>query len=49
VVERKLLCIDKQMEYHKYVIMSDFFDNEDNKKSKADLVKIMQELNEMKK
>jgi hypothetical protein len=29
--------------------MSDFFDNEDNKKSKADLVKIMQELNEMKK
>jgi hypothetical protein len=46
VVDR-LLCIDKQIEYHKYVIMSDLFDNED-KKSKAELVKIMQELNEMK-
>ncbi len=24
-VERKLLCIDKQMKYHKYVTISDFF------------------------
>ena len=49
VVERKLLCIEKQMEYHKYVIMSDFFDQEEKKKSKAELDKIMQELEEMKK
>jgi hypothetical protein len=49
VVKRKLLFIDKQMEYQKYVIMPDFFDNEDKKKSKAELVKIMEELNEMKK
>jgi hypothetical protein len=34
MVERKLLCIDKQMECHKYVIMSDVFDNEDKKKSR---------------
>ena len=49
VVERKLLCIEKQMEYHKYVIMSDFFDQDEKKKSKAELDKIMQELEEMKK
>jgi hypothetical protein len=49
VVKRKLLFIDKQMEYQKYVIMPDFFDNENKKKSKAELVKIMEELNVMKK
>jgi hypothetical protein len=37
------------MEYHKYVIMSEFFDLEEKKKLKAELGKIMAELNDLKK
>jgi hypothetical protein len=49
VVERKLLCINQQMDYHKYLLMSEFFDAEEKKKSKAELDKIMTELNDLKK
>ena len=49
IVERKLLCINQQMDYHKYVLMSEFFDAEEKKKSKAELDKIMAELNDLKK
>lgn len=48
-MERKLLCINQQMDYHKYVLMSEFFDAEEKKKSKAELDKIMAELNDLKK
>ncbi len=35
IVERKLLCIKERMDHHKYVLMSELYDQEDNKKSKA--------------
>ena len=46
IVEQKLLCINQQMEYHKYVLMSEFYDAEEKKKSKVELDKIMAELND---
>jgi len=49
IVEWKLLYINQQMEYHKYVLMSEFYDAEEKKKSKVKLNKIMAELNDLKK
>jgi hypothetical protein len=37
------------MGYHKYVLMSEFFDAEEKKKSKVELDKIMAKLNDLKK
>jgi hypothetical protein len=49
IVKWKLPCIKKQMEYHKYVTMSEFYVQDEKKKSRAELDKIMAELSEMKK
>lgn len=40
-MERKLLCIEEQMEFHKYVLTSDFYDLEEKKKAKVKLENIM--------
>ncbi len=37
IVEQQLLCIDQQIEYQKYVIMSEFYDQEETKTSEAEL------------
>ncbi len=34
IVEQTLLCINQQMEYHRYVIMSEYYDEEEKKKIK---------------
>jgi hypothetical protein len=46
IMGQKLLCINQQMEYHKYVLMSEFYDAEEKKKSKVELDKIMAKLND---
>jgi len=48
IVERKIMCIEKQMEYHKYVISSEFFDLDEKKKAKADMAELIKELNDLK-
>jgi len=48
-VEWKLLCINQQMEYNKYVFMSEFYDAEEKKKLKVELDKIMAKVNDLKK
>ncbi len=46
-VERKLLCVKEQIEYHKYVLMSDCFDEEEKKKAKKDLGYLMLKFKEL--
>jgi hypothetical protein len=45
VVERKAFCIEKQMEYHKYILSFDIFDEGEKKQAKADLMKLVKEIN----
>jgi hypothetical protein len=47
VMERKLLCVKEQIEYHKYVLMSDCFDEEEKKKAKKDLGYLMLKFKEL--
>jgi len=47
VVERKLLCLKEQMDYHIYVLMSDHYDADEKKKAKKELAGIMQQLKEL--
>jgi hypothetical protein len=47
VMERKLLCVKEQIEYYKYVLLSDCYDGEEKKKAKKDLADLMLELKEM--
>jgi hypothetical protein len=49
IVERKLFCIEKQMEYHKYILSSDVFDEGETKQAKADRMKLVKEINELNK
>jgi hypothetical protein len=46
-VERKLLCVKEQIEYHKYVLMSEYFDSEEKGNSKKELNNLMLELKEL--
>jgi hypothetical protein len=46
-VERKLLCVKEQIEYHKYVLMSEYFDSEEKGNSKKELNNLMLELREL--
>ena len=48
-MERKLFCIEKQMEYHKYILSSDVFDEGETKQAKADRMKLVKEINELNK
>jgi hypothetical protein len=46
-MERKLLCVNEQIEYHKYVLTSDCFDAEEKRKAKNGLSNLMLELKEL--
>jgi hypothetical protein len=47
VMKRKLLCLKEQMDYHKYVLMSDCYDADEKKIAKKELADIMQQLKEL--
>jgi hypothetical protein len=47
VVERKRLCLKEQMEYNKYILASECFDEEEKKKVKKDLADLIVELREL--
>jgi len=44
--ERKLLFIKEQIEYHKYVLLSECFNPEEKPNSKAELADLMLQLKE---
>ena len=46
-VERKLLCVKEQIEYHKYVLMSEYFDSEEKGNSKKELNNLILKLKEL--
>ena len=47
MVERKLLCMKEQIEFHKYVLISECFDGDEKRKAKKDLADLMLELKEL--
>jgi len=47
VVERKLLCLKEQIEYQKYVLMSECFNAEEKVAAKQELAALMKELKEL--
>jgi hypothetical protein len=42
IVEQKIICIEKRMDLHKYVISSDFFDLDEKRIAKADLRELIE-------
>jgi hypothetical protein len=46
-VERKLLCVKEQIEYYKYVLMSEYFDSEEKGNSKKELNNLILKLKEL--
>jgi hypothetical protein len=44
IMEQNVFCIEKQMEY---LLSSDLFDEGEKKQAKADLMKLVKEINEL--
>jgi hypothetical protein len=44
--ERKLLFLKEQIEYHKYVLLSECFDQDEKKNSKKELASLLLEIKE---
>jgi hypothetical protein len=47
--QQKIMCIEKQMDYHKYVISCDFFDSDEKRKAKENLMELIKEISGLKK
>jgi hypothetical protein len=45
--EMKILCIEKQMEHHQFVLSLQFFTDEEKNQSKEELKKLMVKLNDI--